>query len=75
MSREKTPLHEKNGKFFLDIYTQQRDMVFALIRTRYFGLTRREIGQLTVCKKLAAIPMEHDAASLSRHSFSAKADR
>jgi len=26
--------------------------------------TRREIGQLTVCKKLAAIPMEHDATSL-----------
>jgi len=26
--------------------------------------TRREIGQLTVCKKLAAIPVEHDAPSL-----------
>ncbi|MBW2640841.1 MAG: hypothetical protein JRE10_11980 [Deltaproteobacteria bacterium] len=37
--------------------------------------TRRKIGQLTVCKKLAAIPMEHDATSLSCHSFSAKADR
>jgi len=27
----------KCPEFFLDIYTQQRDMVFALIRTRYFG--------------------------------------
>jgi hypothetical protein len=33
MSREKTPLPEKKWQFFLDIYTQQRDMVFAFIRS------------------------------------------
>ncbi len=39
MSREKTPLPEKNAvNFFLDLYSQQRDIVSVLFRTRYFVL-------------------------------------
>jgi hypothetical protein len=37
VKRKNTCPFKKMAIFFLDIYTQQRDMVFALIRTRYFG--------------------------------------